>query len=317
MSVCEPIKFSVVIPNYNRQEMVCDAVDSVLNQTYPAFEIIVIDDGSRDASVSQLQQRYGQKINLIAQANAGVATARNAGVEAATGDYICYLDSDDLWQSDKLALFAQCITKNPDAGLVFHDFAKHDVRNCDKPYELTNTDMFPYIFDYATQVGETNVWCLDGTKLVELLLRGYPFYPSAFAIKASLHHQYRWDPGVLKSEDFNFVLKISLKYPFFYIHKNLATVRVHGDNKSNDYITKNRIVLQTKILVRDLYKHGLSKSTFNNYIYPEYFTTGIDYIKKKHFLLGLEYVGIGLSNSSTYYKLLSKFKRLLPSGKPQ
>lgn len=317
MSLGDPIRFSVVIPNYNRQEMVCDAVDSVLNQTYPAFEIIVVDDGSSDESVSQLQLRYGQKINLIAQINAGVATARNTGVEAATGDYICYLDSDDLWRSDKLALFACCIEQNPDAGLVFHDFAKHDVRSFDRPYETTNTDMFPYIFDYANKVGETNVWHLGGARLVELLLRGYPFYPSAFAVKAVLHHQYRWDPGVLKSEDFNFVLKISLKYTFFYIHENLATVRVHGDNKSNDYITKNKIVLQTKILVRDLYRHGLPKSTFNNYIYPEYFTTGIGYIKKKHFLLGFEYTFIGLSNSSTYLKLLSKIKRLLPLGKQQ
>lgn len=315
MTFDSTLKFSVVIPNYNRQEMVCDAVESVLNQTYPAFEIIVVDDGSKDNSVAELKRKFDQKINLIVQQNAGVSTARNAGVEAATGDYICYLDSDDLWRNDKLEIIARCIQQNPNAGLVFHDFAKHDVRTSDAPYQTTNTDVFPYIFSYASKAELPDTWLLSGSGLVELLLRGYAFYPSAFTIKANVHQQYRWDPGVLKSEDFNFVLKVSLKYSFVYVHENLATIRVHGDNKSDDYITKNRIVLQTMIFVRDLYRHGLPKSTFNEYIYPKYFRTGISYLKKGHFLLGLEYVLIGLSSISTYYKFTARFRRLLPQRK--
>lgn len=310
------IKFSVVIPNYNRQDMACDAVESVLRQTYPVHQIIVVDDGSSDDSVQVLTEKFGQKITLIAQTNSGVSTARNAGVEAATGDYICYLDSDDLWREDKLALIARSIEKFPDAGLIFHDFAKHDIRATEVPYSTTNTDIFPYIFSYSN-INEDDMWSLSGSRLVELLLRGYAFYPSAFVVKALVHQQYRWDPGVLKSEDFNFVLKLALRYTFIYIHQNAATVRVHGSNKSDDYITKNRIVLQTMTFVRDLYRHGMPKAVFNDYIYPKYFRLGISYLKKKHYSLGLKYVFIGLSNLRTYHKLITKIKRKLPSHKPR
>lgn len=308
MNLNMPVKYSVVIPNYNRQDMVCDAVESVLRQTYPAHEIIVVDDGSSDCSVRVLMEKFGQKITLIVQANAGVSTARNAGVEAATGDYICYLDSDDLWRDDKLELIARCIEKFPEAGLLFHNFAKHDIRTTEVPYSTTNTDIFPYIFSYSS-AHEGDVWSLSGPKLVELLLRGYAFYPSAFVVKSTVHQNYRWDPGVLKSEDFNFVLKLALRYAFIYLHQNAATVRVHGSNKSDDYITKNRIVLQTMTFVRDLYRHGMPKAVFNEYIYPKYFRLGISYLKKKHFLLGLQYMLVGISNPSTYYKFVSRFKR--------
>lgn len=316
MNTNEGVKFSVVIPNYNRESMACDAVNSVLSQTYPAYEIIVVDDGSSDGSVAELTTRFGDQINLIVQQNSGVSTARNAGVEAATGDYICYLDSDDLWWADKLELIARSVKQNPDASLLFHDFAKHDIRTSDVPYSITNTDIFPYIFEYSNS-HRGDEWSFEGAKLVELLLRGYAFYPSAFVVKAAVHQQYRWDPGVLKSEDFNFVLKLSLRYKFIYIHQNLATIIVHGSNKSDDYLTKNRIVLETMKFVRDLYKHGMPKATFNEYIYPKYFRTGVSYIKKKHFMLGVGYVLRGLSDKSTYFKLVSKFRRSSPLNKPQ
>lgn len=309
------VKFSVVIPNYNREGMVCDAVESVINQTYPAFEIIVVDDGSSDGSVAVLKERFGDGIILVVQDNSGVSTARNSGVEASSGDYICYLDSDDLWRADKLELIARSIEKHPKASLFFHDFAKHDIRTNAAPYSTTNTDIFPYIFEYSNSNSDDD-WSFSGPKLVELLLRGYAFYPSAFVIKSIVHQQYRWDPGVLKSEDFNFVLKLSLKYTFVYIHQNAATIRVHGSNKSDDYITKNRIVLQTMEFVRDLYKHGMPKETFNQYIYPKYYRTGIFYIKKNHLILGLRYMLTGLSSISTYKKLAVVFRRKLPLSKP-
>lgn len=306
------VRFSVVIPNYNREVMVCDAVDSVLAQTYPAFEIIVVDDGSSDHSVKRLAERFGNKIVLIVQQNSGVSTARNAGVEAATGDYICYLDSDDLWRKDKLELMAYCIKINPEAGLVFHDFAKHDVRKSEEPYTTTNTDVYSYIFNYVEE-SDGDIYHLSGPKLVELLLRGYAFYPSAFVIKSTVHQQYRWDPGVLKSEDFNFVLKISLKYAFTYLHVNAATVRVHGDNKSDDYITKNRVFLTTSAFVRDIYRHNLPSSIFNEYIYTKYLRTGLSYLRKKHFLLGFQYLLIGLSSPHVYYKFYCRLMRKIKS----
>lgn len=89
--------FSTIIPVYNRAEFVCAAIDSALGQTLTDQEIIVVDDGSTDDSADFLRKRYGDRIRLIQQPNAGPGPARNAGIAAACGEYIAFLDSDDRW----------------------------------------------------------------------------------------------------------------------------------------------------------------------------------------------------------------------------
>jgi len=93
---------SVVIPTYNRAAIVTRAIDSVLVQTYPHFEIIVVDDGSTDNTSEVLNERYGGRVRLVRQSNMGVAAARNAGVAAARYDLVAFLDSDDYWLPRKL-----------------------------------------------------------------------------------------------------------------------------------------------------------------------------------------------------------------------
>ncbi|HMU32514.1 MAG TPA: glycosyltransferase [Pyrinomonadaceae bacterium] len=95
------MKVSVIIPNYNYSKYVCEAVESALGQTYQNKEVIVVDDGSTDSSV-ELLAKYGDKIRLIAQKNAGVCAARNNGVAASTGELIAFLDADDVWMPEKL-----------------------------------------------------------------------------------------------------------------------------------------------------------------------------------------------------------------------
>src|SRR5215208_5313189 len=97
-----PPMVSAIIPTYNRWPVLREAVDSVLAQTYRSFELIVVDDGSTDATADSLRQMEGC-VRLIVQANCGVSTARNRGVEVARGRYLAFLDSDDLWLPNKLA----------------------------------------------------------------------------------------------------------------------------------------------------------------------------------------------------------------------
>jgi len=92
---------SVIIPTFNRTDLLAQAIDSVLSQSYTDFELIVVDDGSTDATQALLSQ-YRGRIRYLFQENRGVSAARNLGIKAARGLYICLLDSDDLWLRDKL-----------------------------------------------------------------------------------------------------------------------------------------------------------------------------------------------------------------------
>jgi glycosyltransferase involved in cell wall biosynthesis len=101
---------SVIIPTYNREKYIKSTVDSVLAQTYKNYEIIVVDDGSKD-STKQILNQYGDKIRYIYQVNAGVHTARNVGIKASKGDWIAFLDDDNIWLADKLQKQVDCINR--------------------------------------------------------------------------------------------------------------------------------------------------------------------------------------------------------------
>jgi len=107
-------RVSVIIPTYNRGRMLKEAIDSVLGQDYPHFELVVVDDGSTDATAERLKT-YGQDLVVIRQPNRGVSAARNAGIAAASGRYIAFLDSDDLWLPQKLTRQVRFFNQYPDA----------------------------------------------------------------------------------------------------------------------------------------------------------------------------------------------------------
>ena len=95
-------QISVIIPTYNRGWILKEAVDSVLSQHYTDFELIVVDDGSTDNTLALLQT-YKGRLKILQQENLGVSAARNLGIENSCGQYIAFLDSDDLWLPEKLS----------------------------------------------------------------------------------------------------------------------------------------------------------------------------------------------------------------------
>lgn len=99
-------RFSVVIPTYNRGAVIMDTLDSVFAQTRPVDEVIVVDDGSTDDTADRLAPVM-DRITYLRQDNAGVSAARNTGIRAATGDWICFLDSDDVWLPDRMAVLVR------------------------------------------------------------------------------------------------------------------------------------------------------------------------------------------------------------------
>lgn len=110
---------SVVIPLYNKEKSITATLQSVLDQTYTDYEVVVVNDGSTDnsANVVKTMMATTEKIHLIYQPNAGVSAARNAGILAAQGGYIAFLDADDLWAQNYLETLAALITEFPNAGL--------------------------------------------------------------------------------------------------------------------------------------------------------------------------------------------------------
>jgi len=109
-----PPMVSVIIPTFNRDGMIKDTVDSVLDQDYGNTELIVVDDGSTDATV-RILSRYKDRLRLLRQENRGVSAARNAGIRAAAGALIALLDSDDLWLAGKLRAQVDYFEAHPEA----------------------------------------------------------------------------------------------------------------------------------------------------------------------------------------------------------
>jgi glycosyltransferase involved in cell wall biosynthesis len=101
---------SVIIPTYNRCELVTKAIDSVLTQTYKNYEIIVVDDGSKD-NTKEILQPYMDKIRYIYQENSGCSSARNSGIRSAEGEWIAFLDSDNQWLREKLVRQMECVQR--------------------------------------------------------------------------------------------------------------------------------------------------------------------------------------------------------------
>jgi len=136
-------RISVVIPNYNYAPYICAALDSVLTQSFPIHEVIVVDDGSTDDSVTVIKS-YDDRVRLIEQRNLHVSAARNTGINAAKGNWIALLDADDLWHPRKLEFQINALERNPDWSFV---------ASC--PDE---TDEFPQTFDEDLQ---TNMHPVD------------------------------------------------------------------------------------------------------------------------------------------------------------
>src|SRR5882724_2515884 len=109
---------SVVIPAHNSGSYIAPALDSILAQKYRPIEIIVVDDGSSDSTV-QLVRGYAAEVRVIEQEQRGHPAARNAGIRAASGEFLGFLDHDDLWSADKLELQLSSFERNLELDLVF------------------------------------------------------------------------------------------------------------------------------------------------------------------------------------------------------
>lgn len=117
-------KVSVIIPTYNREHLISRSIDSVLNQTYKDFEVIIVDDASTDNTEELIKKEYPTLIYLRLKENMGAAVARNTGLNVARGEYIAFHDSDDEWFPEKLEKQMVVFDKFPEVGVVYTDMLR-------------------------------------------------------------------------------------------------------------------------------------------------------------------------------------------------
>ncbi len=197
---------SVIIPTFNRARYISKSIDSVLNQTYKNFEVIVVDDGSTD-NTENVIKKYGNQVQYCYKKNGGVASARNLGIKSAKGTYIAFLDSDDFWEKDKLRLQMELAGSEPDVGLVYSDiyiFNEHGIIETKK--ERVKNFHRGYVFK-------------------ELFVK--PFIPtcSVIAKKECFEDVGLFDEKFNGGEDGDMWLRISQKYQIDYIDRSLANFR--------------------------------------------------------------------------------------------
>lgn len=164
----EPI-FSVIIPNYNNGATLARAIDSVLAQTTPAHEIIVIDDGSNDRS-RQVAESYGGRVRYVYQDNAGVSAARNHGARLATGSWLAFLDADDVYMPGRLAAHAHWLRREPDLDFLFAD---QEYRSDTDEFLQMAIDASSFGRDLARRYPGRVEWPIDTTDFEALISDGF------------------------------------------------------------------------------------------------------------------------------------------------
>jgi glycosyltransferase involved in cell wall biosynthesis len=203
-------KISVIIPTYNRAELLAETLLSALEQTLADREIIVVDDGSTDRT-SEVAKTFQDRIIYLRQPNSGPAKARNAGIRLAKGKYIAFLDSDDLWLPEKLELQYRFLEQTASIGLVFTDvmwFSNGQVLlpSLRERYQL-----------YSGQVFE------------KLLFDNWIATSSVLVRRECLEEVggFDEDPQIMYVEDWNLWIRLARQYQFALVDKVLVKRRYH------------------------------------------------------------------------------------------
>lgn len=240
------MKFSIIIPTYNRSDLLVETINSALNQTFKDYEIIVVNDGSTDNTKDVLNE-FGDRIKVLHKENSGAEKSRNAGAEIASGDYFCFLDSDDLMFPWTLEVCKKVIEINNPAILICSVFNFHG-----KNLSFSTTD-FPKYCEYIVF-----------NNYLEKTLSVFTS-SSAMVIKKDIFISvkgFRQDYTIKKyylDDDF-FIQKVATFGPFVYIkYPNLVAYRFHKENSRNNI---ERILISLKEIVRAINSNEFGDSSF-------------------------------------------------------
>jgi glycosyltransferase involved in cell wall biosynthesis len=207
---------TVIIPTYNRENFIKDTIESVFAQTYKNWELIIIDDGSNDNTQSIVKSFKDERIRYIWQKNSGLNAARNTGIKNSRGEYISFLDSDDIWEPEKLAKQVEILDKKPDIGLVYCGTSLIDEKN--------------------NYIGKKPLITHRGYVLDKLVMYNFLYNGSCVLFRKSCLAKVGFcDETVVRMTDWEFYLRFSIYFKFWGIDKYLLKYRIHQKAMSCDY----------------------------------------------------------------------------------
>ena len=277
------MRFSVIIPLYNKAPYAAKAIQSVLAQTFKDYELIVVDDGSKDDSAMIASQVIeGQdRCRIIQQENAGVSLARNNGVAASQGDYLCFLDADDWWEPTFLEEMSRLIEEYPEAGIYGTGYtivneSKHKTR------------VAPVGVEVGFEIGYIN-YCQVYSKTLIMPLTSISVAIPRMVFEASGG----FPKGIKLGEDFLLWIRIALKYKVAFLNKPLAFYNqdVESANRSvgrlhkpeehmlwnmEDLASLEQTNLDFKQLIDNLRTYGL----YPYYLSKDYHEAAVKELKK-------------------------------------
>jgi glycosyltransferase involved in cell wall biosynthesis len=206
--------FSIIIPTYNRAHMLPKTIQSVINQTFLDWELIIVDDGSTDGT-RELIKHFIEKesrIKYIYQNNSERSVARNNGIKNALGRYICFLDSDDWYAENHLQVLSENITnKTNPIGLFFTNYnevSNNQIKNISPP----NFEDFNNPIDY---------------------LMSYAIIPARVCVHNEILKKNKFDEDITIIEDVILWTRIELEYPVYHIQEHTVNYLIHEDNSIN------------------------------------------------------------------------------------
>lgn len=218
-------RISAVIPAYNREKTIKRCVDSVLNQIYPIYEIIVVDDGSTDKTLAIIEKEFGDRVSVIRQNHKGAQAARNTGVRVARGEYIAFLDSDDEWLPDKLKLQVQELDKNRGAVICGDGYIQTDwLKEIPTVYRNSGYNQ------NLNRTGTRKILRMNGKSgyvYKEVLKKSFCLFQGLLTSKENLVQIGLLDENVPSYQEWDTAIRLAEVKEFVYIHKPLFVYHLH------------------------------------------------------------------------------------------
>ncbi len=205
------MKFSIVIPSYNRAAFISQAIESVLAQTYTDWELLIVDDGSTDNTSEVVAAYTDQRIRYIYQQNAERSAARNNGVCHASGEYVCFMDSDNVLKPNRLQSLSEFIAMQGQEACYYTDIE----------YYKPQTKMT------SVKCGKTYGFPVD----VNILIRDIIATPQ-ICCATSILKKHKFNVNLSIGEDLELLFRITAEYPLVYIPGQSTVVEIEHDGRS-------------------------------------------------------------------------------------